>query len=953
VEGTSLPILAERARTTGATRTPSGEAFGWLRENADLGLLSGLLVATAVFGRPFSKLGVDGVLYVTEIAVLLIALFAILRTGLGRAMTRTRQTIPVALLALLWAAGAVAALRGVSQHGFRDVIQDIGLVEYSIVLVLVVTVVDSRERLRSLTGILVVAGVAATIAYAIVANAAPTSALGSEHNPTSAVGIYLSLAVLIVAARFAHRIHVHPLLLFGAGAAALLMSVTVTRSVTLAALVSFAVLVALAPRGGRMRAAVLALVLSLLVVFGSNAYHSVKVRVDRESPPPSATGTSTPSTPTVTAAIAESFDPSAASGMNPNIRWRLAYWKFIVRESAHAPLLGTGFGHAANFRWSNILYDARVGNTADPNDVTPPHNSFLNVLYRMGLFGFIPLIGLVGVAVWRTARALRRPLPGDHRALLVGFACLLAFILVIASFNVALEGPYMGMFFWTVLAILLIASSTWVTASGATNGGATGDTGVRAPIGVAHPFGATLPVNRDAVLRRFLAAADAAGITVALVAAYVVGRAFGATLEDAAWGLLTLPGWLVLFKLYGLYDRDSKRISHSTVDDIPWLFHALVPGSLALWFFYKLAPPNNLILRQGVAFFLASWVAIFVLRALARRLAWASVPPERVLFVGSGDMAPILFDKMRQRKKYGLCPVGYVDDADEDEGGLEGLVPRLGSIAETQRIIQEAAVDRIVVVAPDVDEEALADVIRETSGLDIRISILPHVVDVLGPSVEIDDVEGITVLGVNPPALTRSSRFLKRTLDVVGAGTVLVLSLPILLVIALVIKSTSPGPILFVQNRVGRGGRPFRIFKFRTMVADAEAMVDELRDQSAHPAWLLLDEDPRITRVGGFLRRTSLDEIPQLWNVLNGEMSLVGPRPMPVDVDAQISGWGRKRLDLTPGITGPWQVLGRTSIPFEEMVKLDYLYVTNWSLWEDVRLLIHTLPVVLSRQGVN
>jgi hypothetical protein len=173
-----LPILAERARTTGATRTPSGEAFGWLRENADLGLLSGLLVATAVFGRPFSKLGVDGVLYVTEIAVLLIALFAILRTGLGRAMTRTRQTIPVALLALLWAAGAVAALRGVSQHGFRDVIQDIGLVEYSIVLVLVVTVVDSRERLRSLTGILVVAGVAAALAGWVVADPAPPRAHG-------------------------------------------------------------------------------------------------------------------------------------------------------------------------------------------------------------------------------------------------------------------------------------------------------------------------------------------------------------------------------------------------------------------------------------------------------------------------------------------------------------------------------------------------------------------------------------------------------------------------------------------------------------------------------------------------------------------------------------------------------------------------------------------------------
>ena len=194
---------------------------------------------------------------------------------------------------------------------------------------------------------------------------------------------------------------------------------------------------------------------------------------------------------------------------------------------------------------------------------------------------------------------------------------------------------------------------------------------------------------------------------------------------------------------------------------------------------------------------------------------------------------------------------------------------------------------------------------------------------------------------------------MKRLFDATASFVGLVLLAPVFAAVAIAVRMDGGGGVIFRQERIGRNFRPFRIFKFRTMVADAEAMVDELRDQSAHPAWLLLDDDPRITRVGGFLRHTSLDEIPQLWNVLNGEMSLVGPRPMPVDVDAQISGWGRKRLDLTPGITGPWQVLGRTSIPFEEMVKLDYLYVTNWSLWEDVRLLIHTLPVVLSRQGVN
>jgi lipopolysaccharide/colanic/teichoic acid biosynthesis glycosyltransferase len=137
------------------------------------------------------------------------------------------------------------------------------------------------------------------------------------------------------------------------------------------------------------------------------------------------------------------------------------------------------------------------------------------------------------------------------------------------------------------------------------------------------------------------------------------------------------------------------------------------------------------------------------------------------------------------------------------------------------------------------------------------------------------------------------------------------------------------------------------------MVQDAEEKAKDLLALSSHPAWLMLDNDPRVTRVGRVLRRTSLDEFPQLLNVLRGDMSLVGPRPLTPEDDQHISGWGRRRLDLTPGITGLWQVLGRTTIPFEEMVKLDYLYVTNWSLWQDIRLLIHTLPAVVRQRGAN
>ena len=203
------------------------------------------------------------------------------------------------------------------------------------------------------------------------------------------------------------------------------------------------------------------------------------------------------------------------------------------------------------------------------------------------------------------------------------------------------------------------------------------------------------------------------------------------------------------------------------------------------------------------------------------------------------------------------------------------------------------------------------------------------------------------------PALTRPSRFLKRSMDFAIAGVALLVLLPVMLAAALAVALTSRGPVFYTQVRVGRDGRRFRMYKFRTMVEGADSRVEELRADSADPAWLLLERDPRVTDVGRFLRTTSIDELPQLVNVLKGEMSLVGPRPVTPEIDGHIDGWARRRVDMAPGMTGLWQVLGRTTIPFEEMLKLDYLYVTNWSLWQDLRLLVRTPPAVIKRRGVN
>ena len=445
--------------------------------------------------------------------------------------------------------------------------------------------------------------------------------------------------------------------------------------------------------------------------------------------------------------------------------------------------------------------------------------------------------------------------------------------------------------------------------------------------------------------------ADVAGIVgaLALSATYF---AIGSVLSQLFWALVLLPFWILLFKVYGLYDRDAKRVSHSSVDDLPWIFHALLLGTLGMWLFFRYGPAPALNVTEGMVFFGIGIGMVFLARAAARAVSRLVIAPERVLFVGGGPVARVLARKLRLHPEYELEPIGYVD-ARESSGddGLSSLA-YLGSTSDITAICRREGVERVLILSPEVDQDELADLIRRLRSLDVRLGLLPHVVDVLGPSVEVDDVEGITVLGLTSPSLTRSSRALKRGMDVLISFGLLVLFAPIMLFIAIALKLG--GPVFFLQERIGRGGgRRFKMLKFRTMVPDADKRGKELWEQSAHPVWLLLDHDPRITRFGRFLRHTSLDELPQLWNVLRGDMSLVGPRPMPPDVDEHISGWGRRRLDLTPGITGLWQVLGRTNIPFEEMVKLDYLYVTNWSLWQDVRLLVHTLPAVFRRRGVN
>jgi exopolysaccharide biosynthesis polyprenyl glycosylphosphotransferase len=248
--------------------------------------------------------------------------------------------------------------------------------------------------------------------------------------------------------------------------------------------------------------------------------------------------------------------------------------------------------------------------------------------------------------------------------------------------------------------------------------------------------------------------------------------------------------------------------------------------------------------------------------------------------------------------------------------------------------------------------DRLLDKVRLIKSVGVRVSLLPRLLEVVGWSVALDDVGGIPLLGVRGYGLTKSSLLLKRSLDVCGSLAVLVLTAPLMVGLALAVKLTSRGPVLFRQRRVGRNGRQFDLLKFRTMYDGADAQKPGLRALNEADGLFKIADDPRVTPIGRLLRRMSLDELPQLWNVLRGEMSLVGPRPLVIEEDSLVQGWLRRRLDVTPGMTGVWQVLGSARIPLHEMVKLDYLYRANWTLWLDLKILLRTVPFVFARRGL-
>jgi lipopolysaccharide/colanic/teichoic acid biosynthesis glycosyltransferase len=275
-----------------------------------------------------------------------------------------------------------------------------------------------------------------------------------------------------------------------------------------------------------------------------------------------------------------------------------------------------------------------------------------------------------------------------------------------------------------------------------------------------------------------------------------------------------------------------------------------------------------------------------------------------------------------------------------------------GAIERLHTLVDELHVHRVVIEPSEPQPQATLDFVREAKGTGARVSLLPRIFDVVGSSIEIDDLHGLTLLGVRQFGLSRSSTMLKRGFDALGATLGLIVLSPLLAALGLVVRLDSPGSVIYRQTRIGRDGEPFTMWKFRTMIDGADRLKPSLRAMNEADGLFKIADDPRVTRAGRWLRRYSLDELPQLVNVVRGEMSLVGPRPLVRDDDAQITGLDRRRLYLTPGMTGRWQILGSARVPLPEMIKLDYLYVTGWSLWSDVKILLRTVPYVLARRGM-
>ncbi len=455
--------------------------------------------------------------------------------------------------------------------------------------------------------------------------------------------------------------------------------------------------------------------------------------------------------------------------------------------------------------------------------------------------------------------------------------------------------------------------------------------------GVASPSSA-----RDSRLRRQLFRADvlaacASGVLAALLA--------GVPLADLPVVIVALAvGWPLAAGACGLYTVSPLRTWASGLGEAPRL---AVTGLVISWPVFGLL--GALGATRPVAGALGASALMAGGAALGRAVARATIHRtaslrQRTLIVGSGSVAAELVGRLRRYPELGFDPIGFVDDDAHDP--LELGLPRLGKLNAVSGLIAHGRVDRVMIAFTRTSHEDLLHLVRTCRDAGVTVDIVPRLFEFLDGARYLEQIGDMPLVSIQVPEFTRMSRVAKRALDILVASVLLIALAPLMVAVAVAIKLDSRGPVLFLQPRTGRGGHLFRLLKFRSMHVGSPVLVRE------DGAIVKGKHDTRVTRVGRVLRRFSLDEAPQLINVLRGDMSMVGPRPLVIaEAEALTHAWQERRTDLRPGLTGPWQVSGRSHIGFHDMIKLDYQYVAGWSLARDVEILLATFPAVITGRG--
>ncbi|MBP7963708.1 MAG: sugar transferase [Caldilineaceae bacterium] len=413
-----------------------------------------------------------------------------------------------------------------------------------------------------------------------------------------------------------------------------------------------------------------------------------------------------------------------------------------------------------------------------------------------------------------------------------------------------------------------------------------------------------------------------------------------------------LPVMLFSFYLTGVY---RSRRGRGYLDQMWAIATATTMGVVMLMaasLLQPLAYSRLIFIYTAVLVILLLGISRAILFGLRNYLRRFGVGVDRVVLIGAGDVGRMVMRNIVARPDLGFKLIGFLDDNPTKNSTDIGRFKALGSLANFRDVVEEHKLDRAIICLPWQSHRTVVRLLNDCERVGIQAQVVPDLFQLTKNQIEMEELNGIPLISSRQVSITGWNRLVKRTVDLVISAIALLLTLPFTLLIGLAIRLDSSGPVLYTQARIGKEGKPFRVYKFRSMIAGAESLREQMArlNESTGPLFKIRD-DPRATRVGTFLRRYSLDELPQLLNVLRGEMSLIGPRPNLPEEVAAYSEWHKKRLSVSPGMTGLWQVSGRSDLTFDEMVLLDIYYAENWCMSMDLTILMRTLPAVLLKRG--